>query len=126
MTHSSKVLVLENDNLTPSLVKGILGKAFGAVGVSYHFCTFALGQGVPTVCIHDGNYYLQKARGLSEFWGDKRLSLPLKGMNTDLAIDHIAEVFNDDLLRKKLHDCSIQAVESWKHIFSTQVRKCFG
>jgi len=126
MTHSSRVLVLENNNLTPSLVKGILGKAFGAVGVSYHFCTFALSQGVPTVCIHDGNYYSQKARGLSEFWGDKRLPLSLKGINTDLAIDHIAEVFKDELLRKKLQDFSIQAIEHWKHIFDTQVRKCFG
>jgi polysaccharide pyruvyl transferase WcaK-like protein len=126
MLSSSQVLVLQNNNLTSSLVKGVLGKAFGAVGVSYHFCTFALSQGVPSVCIYDGEYYSQKARGLCDFWGDKRLALPLKDIITDLAVYHLVQVFKDDHLRRKLKYFSKQAIEHWKNVFDTQVEKYIG
>jgi polysaccharide pyruvyl transferase WcaK-like protein len=121
---SANVLVLEN-NLTPALVKGVLGKAFGAVGVSYHFCTFALSQGVPAVCIYVGDYYAQKARGLCGFWQDERLALSLKDINTDWAVDHIVQVFKDELLRKKLNLLGKTAIEFWQDTFDRQVKNIF-
>src|SRR5262249_10110100 len=67
------VRVLDAPGLTASLVKGVLGRAFAAVGTSYHFCTFALSQGVPAVAVYDGTYYSQKAAGVAAFWQDERL-----------------------------------------------------
>lgn len=126
LTQNANILILNNNNLRPALVKGIMGKAFGAVGVSYHFCIFALIQGVPAVCIYDGNYYSQKARGLCGFWKDKRLALSLGGIDTRLAIDHIMQVFDDQLLREKLKHFSKQAIECWKHIFDSQIDNYLG
>ena len=126
LTCSSRVLVLENNNLTPDLVKGILGKAFGAVGVSYHFCIFALSQGVPAVCLYDGDYYSQKAKGICSFWGDNRLALPLRNMDTDEAVDHISRIFEDEQLYEKLCQRSKEATEQWQSIFDKQVSHLFG
>lgn len=126
LSRSSQVLVLEYDNLTPSIVKGILGKAYGAVGASYHFCTFALTNGVPAVCIYAGDYYAQKARGLCEFWKDKRLALPLKNINIELAAYHIAQVFKDEVLREKLNRLSQQALERWQYVFDKRVKNSFA
>ena len=119
------VIVIEHADLNACLVKGILGQAFGAIGVSYHFCTFALTQGVPAVCLYDGDYYCQKGRGLCGFWADKRLALPLKGLSTGTAIRHIMDLFSDDRLRERLSGMRDEVVERWQDIFDHQVRNAF-
>ena len=124
--HRVRVLLMDNVNMTPALVKGVLGKSFGAVGVSYHFCIFALSQGVPAVCLYDGDYYSQKARGICSFWGDNRLALPLRNMDTDLAVKHISRIFEDGLLCEKLRQRSREATEQWQSIFDKQVSHLFG
>lgn len=48
--------------MTPAAVKGVLGRAWGAVGTSYHFCTFAASMGVPVACLYDGSYYSKLVR----------------------------------------------------------------
>lgn len=118
----ANVVVLKENGLTPGLVKGLLGKAFGAIGVSYHFCTFALSQGVPAVCLYDGDYYSQKARGLCEFWRDKRLALPLRTVDVDAAADHIGQVLRDPVLRERLCVLSGEAVKRWEGIFDREVK----
>ena len=102
-----------------------LGQAFGAVGVSYHFCTFALTQGVPAVCLYDGDYYGQKGHGLCGFWADNRLALSLQDLTTLSAVKHIMQVFNDDRLRENLLRIAVEAVERWHSIFDQQVIKAF-
>ncbi len=115
--------VIEGDHLTAPLVKGLLGKAWSAVGISYHFCTFALSQGVPAVCLYDGAYYAQKARGLCGFWGDSRLAINLSEVNNDFAVYQIVEVANDEALRRKLEGLSRQVVAQWEAIFDLRVRE---
>ena len=121
----AKVLVLNKDGLTPASVKGLLGKAYGAVGVSHHFCTFSLSQGVPAVCLYDGDYYSQKARGVCGFWQDDRFALSLKDIDTDYAVNHILQVFGDENLRAKLSLLTRDAIRQWRAIFDKQVRKAF-
>ena len=123
---AARVVALDEDGLTPGLVKGVLGKAFGAIGVSYHFCTFALSQGVPAVCLFDGDYYSQKARGLCEFWRDKRLALPLRGVDADGAVALIGQVLRDPMLRESLCRLSGQAVNRWQEIFDREVNNLLG
>ncbi len=77
--------ILNKPDLTPALVKGILAQAWGAVGISYHFCTFSLSQGVPAVCLYSGDYYNQKGKGLAEFWRDERIALSLEDLEPDFS-----------------------------------------
>jgi hypothetical protein len=79
MLNEHSIKVMGTDELTPATARGMLGCAFGAIGVSHHFCTFALSEAVPAICIHEGAYYEQKGRGIAAFWGDERLSSPLGG-----------------------------------------------
>lgn len=121
-----RLVVMKDELLTPGLVKGVTGCAFGAVGVSYHFCTFALTQGVPAVCIHDGAYYSQKARGLSAFWEDGRLALELRNAVPEVATAQIARTLEDDALRMKLADRSVHAVSRWQGVFDANTLSQFS
>lgn len=118
---SSSAHVLQ-EALTPAVVKGVLGKAFGAVGVSYHFCTFALSQGVPAVCIFNGEYYARKARGLAAFWEDRRLALALDGNSPATPVDQIAHALADGKLRERLLHRAGKAVEKWRSAFDRESR----
>jgi polysaccharide pyruvyl transferase WcaK-like protein len=115
--------VLDEPGLSPGLVKGVLGKAYAAVGVSYHFCTFALTQGVPALCIFDGKYYLQKARGLAGFWEDDRLLLHLRECDTETAVEKAAALFNDRRFRDVLRVRATTAIEKWKVMFDQIVTR---
>lgn len=115
------VRVLDDDALSAGEAKGIMGSAYGAVGVSYHFCTFALSQGVPAVCIHDGAYYGQKAAGLAAFWGDARLSLALPSLDVGAATEHLLSVWADEDLRRKLSKRAERAIETWEEAFARHV-----
>jgi polysaccharide pyruvyl transferase WcaK-like protein len=116
------LLVLDESDPTPSLIKGTLGLAHGAVGVSYHFCTFALGEGVPAVCIYDGAYYGQKAAGLCAFWGDDRLALALP--STDL-VPHVLSVWGDASLRDRLSVRAEEAKAEWHKVMEREIGNAF-
>lgn len=47
------------------LTKGILARAWVAVGVANHFCVFAASVGVPTVGIHGAAYMAHKLKGVA-------------------------------------------------------------
>lgn len=115
-----------SDELTPGLVRGLLGKAFGAIGVSYHFCIFALSQGIPAVCLHEGDYYSQKARGICGFWQDGRLAISLRKADVSSAVEHVSALLNDSRLRTKLRQQAPSAVNDWQKVFDEQVRESFG
>ncbi|MBL7069009.1 MAG: polysaccharide pyruvyl transferase family protein [Candidatus Omnitrophica bacterium] len=110
---------------TSGLIKGILGKAFGAFGVSYHFCTFALSSGIPAICTYSGRYYGQKARGLCLFWEDERLAVSLEKLNVDSIAEHIEYVLKDGSLRGKLRLQSLQKKIRWQEIFDNQIKGIF-
>ena len=121
---SDRIQVLDySEELTAALVKGILGQAFAAVGVSYHFCTFALSQGVPAICIFDGDYYSQKARGLSHFWGDERLALPLNKLDLQEATRQVYELIEYKQFRKSLSIRAEIALKTWQEIFDLKVHE---
>jgi polysaccharide pyruvyl transferase WcaK-like protein len=117
---------IDSNDLTPGLVRGLLGKAFGAIGVSYHFCTFALIQGVPAVSLHAGDYYSQKARGICGFWQDERLAISLQKADISSAVEHISTLLQDFAWRAKLCQQARFAIEDWRKIFDEQVQKNFG
>lgn len=117
-----QVNILEYQNATPLLTKGILSKAFGALGVSYHFCTFALSEGIPTVCLYEGEYYGQKAKSINLSWQDERLSLSLKYMNIDSALQQILEVLMDTSLKKRLIDRAKMVSDQWHSTFDNQIK----
>lgn len=119
------VFIMEGDEPDPALYKGILGKALGSVGVSYHFCIFSLSQGVPAICIYDGEYYAHKARGLCNFWKDKRLALHLPEVDIETAAQHIIEVFEDYALRKKLYSLGQEAHSTWQRAFDYHVERVY-
>jgi polysaccharide pyruvyl transferase WcaK-like protein len=123
---TASVCLLREDCLTAPLVKGVLGKAFGAFGVSFHLCTYALSQGVPAVCIYDGSYYTQKAEGLAAFWEDDRLAVPLKNLDVEAAARQITIVLQDQALREKLRSLSQTKIRIWREITHDKVTEIFG
>lgn len=50
------------------VVKGVIGKAAAAIGVSNHFCVFAASQAVPTLALHTAPYLGHKLVGLARLW----------------------------------------------------------
>jgi polysaccharide pyruvyl transferase WcaK-like protein len=115
-----RMKVIGGRGLSPSLLKGLLGQAFGAVGVSYHFNTFALSQGVPSVALYSGAYYKQKANGLAALWGDPRLAMPVEALGADTA-QRIQAVFQDAALREHLQNRAAQAARDWESMFAANI-----
>lgn len=119
-----RIQVLDKpEELNAALVKGILGQALAAVGVSYHFCTFALSGGVPAICIFDGDYYSQKAKGLSSFWQDERLTLPLNKMDLQQATRQVCELIEDQAFRQDIRMRAKIASQRWSEIFDLKVHE---
>jgi hypothetical protein len=54
------------------------------------------------ICMQEGTYYEQNARGIAAFWGNERLSLPLKEPEVAPALSQIVQVFQDAKLRAML------------------------
>jgi len=123
---SAPISVMHGSGLTAPLVKGILEKAFGAIGVSHHFCTYALSQGVPAVCIYEGDYYKQKARALAASWGDSRLALPLRRLELATAAKDIACILKDETLRAHLVSLSKTATQRWRELLHQKVMAAYG
>lgn len=124
--HKAQVVLLDRSDLTARRVKGLLGQAHGAVGASYHFCTFALCGGTPAVNVFDGRYYKQKGEGLTAFWGDARLAYALQDGNVADAAQHILSAIQDAALREKLKRRAADAIETWETIFDRETRRYFG
>jgi polysaccharide pyruvyl transferase WcaK-like protein len=113
--------VLEKQPLSSALLKGVLGSAYAALGMSYHFCTFALSQGVPTVALFAGDYYAQKAYGISQFWNDERLAAPFAALETAAGIERIRSVLDDEHLREVLRGRAEEATRRWQMMFKDRV-----
>lgn len=119
------ITVLDDPDLSASAIKGVLGLAHGAIGVSYHFCTFALSQGVPSICLHDGAYYGQKAKGLAAFWGDPRLEMALESLSFESAAEEMQTFFADSIFRSALKERSEAAHRLWSEAFESAVTSAF-
>jgi polysaccharide pyruvyl transferase WcaK-like protein len=115
-----RIKVIRGGRLSGKLIKGLLGHADGVVGVSYHFNTFALSQGVPAVAVYSGDYYRQKAKGLAAFWGDERIAMPVTELDGQAA-HRIRAVFEDEGLRQRLKTRAAQATSEWGAIFAANV-----
>lgn len=46
------------------IIKGVVGRSFLALGLSYHFHVFALSQAIPALVLYSGEYYRLKSEGL--------------------------------------------------------------
>jgi polysaccharide pyruvyl transferase WcaK-like protein len=107
-----------------SLIKGILGQAYGAVGTSYHFCTFALSQGVPALCVYEGDYYAQKARSIEQFWHQSELSIDVS--ETSGNVSDILAKWQNESLRRHLVERYLQNKITWEYLFDHNIRNVFG
>ena len=103
----------DQKQLNTSSIKKVLQKAYGSIGVSYHFCTFTLSVGTPSVCIYDGQYYRQKAMGLCSIWGNTHIAASIKESSEDAIVAQIKEVFCDDSYRKKVVDMAMANRIQW-------------
>lgn len=117
------VRVLPGGELTPELVKGLLKMSRGAVGMSYHFCLFALSQGVPAVALYDGAYYCQKAEGLALLWGDERLALGMGACGTRGGERQVRAVLEDDALRTDLGARAQLNTQAWRAALQREVTR---
>jgi len=122
---SRHVHIADDGTVTAPLMKGIMGQAAGAVCVSYHACTFALCQGVPAVCLYDGDYYRQKAMGLCAFWNDDRLALDLKECAFVEAAHRILHVLQDQRLKSALKSRSSETIQRWETVFDRRLPQVF-
>ena len=113
--------VLETEHRTASDIKGILGAAHGCIGTSWHFCTFALTQGIPALCLHGSDYYAQKARGICSFWKDERLAIPMEHTSEPSTVDRIAATLRDPELRTKLRTKSAEATLDWNIVMDARL-----
>ncbi len=119
---SMRILQLPEPN--PAAIKALLGQAFGSVGTSFHFCTFSLCQGVPAVCIYQGDYYAQKARSLELFWQEIGLGLDIRTL-TNKSVERIHHFFIDDFVRDRLLKKSQRAKMIWEQSFDAQMSRIF-
>lgn len=126
LTKASDVRTLPATDLTPRLAKAILGQAYGAAGASWHFCTFALSEGVPAVCLHESTYYAHKAQSLCATWQDERLALAMTDTAPTAAAEHIARVFDDAALRRQLPERAARSVALWCSVFDRRTRSAFA
>lgn len=112
--------VLDRGPFSAQLLKGVLGAAYGAVGMSYHFGTFALSQGVPAVALHAGDYYAQKALGLSGYWRDERLAQSIDAIDPGTA-PKIVALFADNGFRERLRASAEKHAQDWELAFRQNV-----
>lgn len=103
------------------LVRGLLGKAFGSIGVSCHFCIFALSQGIPAVCLHEGDYS-QKARAIGGFWRDGRLAIYLQKADVSSAVEQVSTFFARFALKDEVASAGAAGVNDWQKVFGERVR----
>jgi len=118
-----QVRVLNDPALDARAAKCILGMSRGAIGTSYHFCTFALSESIPTVCLHTGSYYGQKCRGLVELWGRPEIGLSLDDVRTSLVDEYaqeIATTFGNGRLQRALKEKATGFQKTWL----SQMRHC--
>jgi polysaccharide pyruvyl transferase WcaK-like protein len=120
------VQVLDEPDMTPARVKAVLGRSFAAAGVSYHFCVYTLTQGVPAVCLYDGEYYAQKARGLARFWGREGLDVALHRHEGDDLLGRVCAVIDDAAFRERLPGLAERAVARWEETFDRAVGEAVG
>lgn len=121
-----RVQVIDDTDLTPALIKSVLGQSRAAVGVSYHFCTFALSQNVPAVCVYDGAYYGQKAKGLGSFWEDERIVLPLDLGDAESMLRQVSNLVEDQGFRDNLGERAAAASQKWHQIFDAQAHELYS
>lgn len=115
-----RLRILDRASLSAALLKGVLGSAHAAIGMSYHFATFALCQGVPAIALYVGDYYEQKAKGLSAFWGDQRLALSIEDLAKNPAANACA-TFTDPSLRGHLRARASEATSAWEDCFAKRI-----
>ena len=118
--------ILESESMSAALVKGVLARAWAAIGNSYHFCTFALCGGVPAIALYTGAYYRQKALGTAAFWGDARLAMSLAVFPGGAAADRISAVLEDEVLRQSLQHRAQESARAWEAGFKQGVLQAFG
>jgi len=102
------------DVLTPSQAKFIIGNSFGAIGTSYHFCVFALSEGVPAVCLSSGNYYDQKSKGIADYWDDKRIAANINDDENEI-IGKVFSIFDDSEFRVKINKIKKEVSIEWQN-----------
>ena len=111
-----------SDVRTPSDAKGLLGRARSAVGMSYHFCVFALSRNTPAVSVTLGGYYGQKGEGLAETWRDRFIHAPLESSQDDDIVRRVAASADDAGARSMLAAVNDELRETHREFYRRESR----
>ena len=119
-SETGNIVAIEDSELSAEQTKSIIGHSKGAVGVSYHFCLFALSQGVPAVPIASNEYYSQKANGLMELYG---LQKQYVCMSNNIGPDTCGNIWNilQNIDKQHLLSIAVERAQRWAHRISTQI-----
>ncbi len=105
-----------------------IGQCRLVVTGSYHGAVFALGQGIPAICLAGSNYYMHKFQGLAEQFPNachvinlQDTSEPVQGSSDELvAFWQAADTLRPEILSKAeaLADLSQQAYGRWVQLLA--------
>ncbi len=90
-----------------SQLKGIIGLADLAIGISYHFNVFAISQGVPSIGLYQDDYYRLKLLGLYRTLDNEELAVDIRKTDFNKLIGLIeANLANREYSNKKDQELS--------------------
>jgi polysaccharide pyruvyl transferase WcaK-like protein len=111
--------IIDNTSLlNAASLKAIFQQAFCSIGVSYHFCTFSLSVGTPSICFYKERYYEQKAKGLADYWEDTCCALKIDSKSCDEMAALIKDFSLDPLVRAKMKILAKQKKIMWERELS--------
>lgn len=85
-----------------AVVKGAVGRARLATGLSYHFHVFALAQSVPPLVLYSGEYYRLKSEGLFGFYSLLDHVLDIETVETTDIADLGSNILSNEDIRQQI------------------------
>jgi colanic acid/amylovoran biosynthesis protein len=112
---------------TPTQIMEQTARCRVVVTGAYHAAVFALGQGVPVVCLSNSSYYEAKFKGLEQLFGAGCTTITLSDPNlTEKLRDAIEEAWiSADEFRLPLLDSAAQQIDKARKLYQS-VKELFG
>jgi polysaccharide pyruvyl transferase WcaK-like protein len=98
---------------SPPVARALTAGARACVGLSYHFCLFALSGGVPAIMPYRGAYYVGKIEGLADAFGVPELAVAfeeLGGSRSEKLVERLAE--RPAIWREPLREASARMADA--------------
>jgi polysaccharide pyruvyl transferase WcaK-like protein len=86
--------IVEIENLTPEMIKGVIAKCCFTIGMSYHFNIFSLSTGVPSAAVYMEDYYRIKNLGVYKAFGNPELVFKIPDTSPKHLVDRMINEIN--------------------------------